>query len=93
MSAARRLTTRVSTKGQVVLPATIRSQPGFQPGSELEVEIEDGRVTLKPAALFEPTTLEDFVGIVSYHGPPITIEQMDQAIDDEIAARHARGRY
>ncbi len=85
--------TTISTKGQVVLPRAVRDQPGFAPGAELEVRVENGNVVLIPAPLFKPSTLDDLIGCVSYDGPPLTIEQMDQAIEDEIAERHARGRY
>jgi AbrB family looped-hinge helix DNA binding protein len=32
------MTTTVSTKGQIVLPAEIRQQDGIEPGQEFEVE-------------------------------------------------------
>jgi AbrB family looped-hinge helix DNA binding protein len=32
------MTTTVSTKGQIVLPAEIRQQDGIQPGQEFEIE-------------------------------------------------------
>jgi AbrB family looped-hinge helix DNA binding protein len=35
------MTTRVSTKGQIVLPAEIRRQDGIEPGQEFEVERVD----------------------------------------------------
>jgi AbrB family looped-hinge helix DNA binding protein len=42
------MNTRVSTKGQVVLPGPIRRRLGIQEGDPLEVEIEGGRVILTP---------------------------------------------
>ena len=42
------MTTTVSSKGQVVLPAEIRQQDGIKPGQEFEVErIERGEYRLK----------------------------------------------
>ncbi len=39
--------TTVSTKGQIVLPAEIRSQDGIEPGDEFEIErIESGEYRL-----------------------------------------------
>jgi AbrB family looped-hinge helix DNA binding protein len=32
------MTTRVSSKGQIVLPASIREQDGIKPGQQFEVE-------------------------------------------------------
>jgi AbrB family looped-hinge helix DNA binding protein len=39
--------TRVSTKGQIVLPAELRRQDGIEPGQELEIErVERGEYRL-----------------------------------------------
>ena len=40
--------TKVSTKGQVVLPGPIRRKLGIQPGDPLTAEIEGGRIVLTP---------------------------------------------
>jgi AbrB family looped-hinge helix DNA binding protein len=40
--------TKVSTKGQVVLPGPIRRKLGIQAGDPLRAEIEDGRIVLTP---------------------------------------------
>ena len=40
--------TKVSTKGQVVLPGPLRRRLDIRPGDPLEVEIEDGCIVLKP---------------------------------------------
>jgi AbrB family looped-hinge helix DNA binding protein len=88
-----RLKTRVSTKGQVILPKAVRDRHGWKAGTVLEIEDGPNGVTLKPARLFPPTRLEDVVGMLEYNGPPISIEDMHKAIDEEVLARHARGRY
>jgi AbrB family looped-hinge helix DNA binding protein len=90
-----RLKTRVSTKGQVILPKAVRDRHGWTAGTVLEIEDGPNGVTLKPARLFPPTRLEDVVGMLQpfYSGPPKTIEEMDAAITEEVLARHARGRY
>ncbi len=42
------MTTRISTKGQIVLPAEIREQDGIEAGQEFEIErIERGKYMLK----------------------------------------------
>jgi AbrB family looped-hinge helix DNA binding protein len=38
--------TRVSTKGQIVLPGPIRRKLGIRAGDPLEAGIEDGRIVL-----------------------------------------------
>jgi AbrB family looped-hinge helix DNA binding protein len=40
--------TRVSTKGQVVLPSPIRRNLGLRPGDPLEATVEEGRIVLTP---------------------------------------------
>ena len=40
--------TKVSTKGQVVLPSPVRRRLGIQPGDALDIHVEDGRVVLTP---------------------------------------------
>jgi AbrB family looped-hinge helix DNA binding protein len=85
--------TKVSTKGQVILPKAIRDRRRWGPGTRLIVEDTPDGVLLKPAPLFPPTRYEDVYGILKYSGPPKTLEEMDAAITEEVKRRRARGRY
>jgi len=38
----------VGTKGQVVIPVQMRRKLGIKPGQRVRIEIEEGRVTLRP---------------------------------------------
>jgi AbrB family looped-hinge helix DNA binding protein len=40
--------TKVSTKGQVVLPGPLRRKLGIQAGDPLDINIEEGRIVLTP---------------------------------------------
>jgi len=40
--------TKVSTKGQIVLPGPLRRRLDLRAGDPLEAEIEDGRIILTP---------------------------------------------
>lgn len=40
--------TKISTKGQVVLPSAIRRRLGLQPGDCLDVKVEGENVVLEP---------------------------------------------
>jgi AbrB family looped-hinge helix DNA binding protein len=42
------MTTKVSTKGQVVLPGPLRRRLGIRAGDSLRAEIEAGRIVLIP---------------------------------------------
>jgi AbrB family looped-hinge helix DNA binding protein len=56
MSNAGRLTTKVSTKGQVILPKSIRQERRWSPGTRLIVEDTPDGVLLKAApCLRHPT--------------------------------------
>ncbi|MHB1032964.1 MAG: AbrB/MazE/SpoVT family DNA-binding domain-containing protein [Pirellulaceae bacterium] len=37
----------VTSKGQVTLPKSVRDALGIEPGTEVEFEVEDGRVVLR----------------------------------------------
>ena len=41
---------RITSKGQVTIPADIREQAGLLPYTEVEFSIEDGVVQIRPAA-------------------------------------------
>jgi AbrB family looped-hinge helix DNA binding protein len=40
--------TKVSTKGQVVLPGPLRRRLDIRPGDPLDADVEDGRIILTP---------------------------------------------
>ncbi len=69
--------TKLSTKGQVVLPKDVRDTLGLSCGTELEVEVRDGLVVLRP---IRRTTVGDLLGMLTWKGEPKSIEEMDQAI-------------
>lgn len=48
-----RETLKVSSRGQITLPASIRKRIGIQEGSAVVIEDRGSEVVLKPAAIFE----------------------------------------
>jgi AbrB family looped-hinge helix DNA binding protein len=87
-------TTRVSTKGKVILPKSIRDQLHWDAGTRLVVEQTADGVLLKPIrAVFAPTRAEDVFCSLVYKGEPKTGEAMDAGILAEAKRRHASGRY
>lgn len=78
--------TRVSTKGQVVLPKEVRDRQGWAAGTELEVEACGDLVVLRPVRAVPRTTLEEVVGCIPYDGPPVSIEEMDAAVEQAARA-------
>jgi AbrB family looped-hinge helix DNA binding protein len=77
--------TRVSTKGQVVLPGPIRRRLGIRAGDPLEASVEDGRIVLTPQkqTAFQPKIIKDPVtGIPAVDfGPDAPILTSDQIRD------------
>lgn len=93
MSPSEKLITTVSTKGQVILPKTIRDQRHWDAGTRLIVESTADGVLLKAAPVFAPTRPEDVFASLPRKGAPKTLARMDAGIAAEIGRRHARGRY
>src|SRR5947209_11545779 len=85
-------TTRLSTKGQIILPRNIRVSRAWGPGTEFTVEETKEGVLLRPASRFPETRLDDVVGSLRSTGKPKTLAQMDAAIAKEVKRRHDSGR-
>ena len=79
--------TRLSSKGQVIIPKAVRDARGWRAGQELVVEERGDAVVLRPARPFPPTTVDDLVGCTGYEGPHLSLEDMDAAISDEAKGR------
>ena len=88
-----KLTTTVSTKGQVILPKAVRDQHHWGAGTRLIVENTSDGVVLKAEPVFPPTKPEDVFCSLRHEGPPKTLDEMDAVIEAEVKERHARGRY
>ena len=86
-----RLTTTVSTKGQVVLPKAIRRALGWETGTRLVVESTPEGVLLRPEPMFPVTRPEDVYGCLAWKGPPKSLEEMDEAVLQEAERRHEGG--
>lgn len=77
--------TRVSAKGQVVIPKDIRTRHQMSPGRVLDVVETPEGVLLRPAARKKGLTVDEVLErikqTVRYDGPPVTIEEMNETID------------
>ncbi len=88
-SVPERLTTVVSTKGQVILPKAIRDQRHWTAGTRLTVEDTADGVILKRTPLFAPTNVDAVFGTLASDRPALSLEEMDAAVARE-AKRRAR---
>lgn len=80
-------TTKLSSKGQIVLPRSIRADRRWKTGTEFAVEETPLGVLLRPLKPFSQTRVEDVFGIARYKGPKRSLEDMEQAIVDEARRR------
>jgi AbrB family looped-hinge helix DNA binding protein len=85
--AADKLTTTVSTKGQVVLPKAIREEHRWRVGTRLTIESTPDGVLLKP---FPAVKAADVFASLPYRGKPKSVEEMEAGIIAEARRRHAR---
>ena len=88
--------TRLSGRGQVVVPKAIRDLKDWAPGLDLEmVDAGDG-VLLRPCRankrLRVAEAVERMRAIYIHSGPPVTLEEIDEAIAEAAVERDRRTR-
>ena len=86
---------RISSKGQLVLPKAVRDEFGLVAGSEVDIESKGDRIVLRPRSGESKArrvyTVEEVAGMLKYDGPPVSIRDMDRAVD-EMFRREWRGK-
>lgn len=91
MGAASKLTTTVSTKGQVILPKAVREKLRWTEGTRLIVEETRDGVILKAEPMLEPTTIDEVAGCLYRPGQrAVTVEEMDEGIAQAVTERYLR---
>jgi looped-hinge helix DNA binding domain, AbrB family len=79
--------TKLSSKGQVVLPRAVREAKAWRAGQLLEVVSTREGVLLKPLKRFEAVALDDVVGCLPYQGKRKSIAEMEAAVALEARRR------
>lgn len=80
-------TAKVTSKGQITIPAETRARLRLVPGSKVDfVQNAAGETVLRP----KTGDIRRVKGIIKYDGPPVSIEDMDQAIREAAADRFRR---
>ena len=72
--------TKLSSKGQVIIPKPIRTAHRWEPGQELVVIDTGNGVLLKSRTQFPKTPIEEVIGCLASFRKPKTLEEMEQAI-------------
>ena len=86
-------TTRLSSKGQLVLPKAIRDADNLPEGTEFTVERVPQGVLLRPLRAFPATRLEEVIGCAGYRGSTRSAADMERAIAKGVKARRDLGRH
>ncbi|MCC5793652.1 MAG: AbrB/MazE/SpoVT family DNA-binding domain-containing protein [Chromatiales bacterium] len=81
-------TTRLSSKGQVIIPKAIRDARQWEVGQELTVVETPEGVLLRPSAAFPETSLDEVAGSLRDRVQPRSDRQIAEAL-----RRHARKRW
>lgn len=69
----------MTSKGQITIPKSVRDELGLEPGTKLDfVRVGPGEYRLRP----KNVRIMDLAGILKHDGPPMTIEEMNEAIRD-----------
>lgn len=78
------LTSSVTTKGQVTIPAELREKLGIKPGDKVSFIAEDDHILVRR----QDTAVESLFGVVKAK-TGASLEQMDAAV---VAGRNRRAR-
>ena len=80
-------TTRLSSKGQIIIPKALREARGWAPGTDFAIEETPDGLLLRPVGGFAATDIDAVFGCLKWHGPAKTIEEMDAAVAADFARR------
>jgi AbrB family looped-hinge helix DNA binding protein len=84
-------TTQLSSKGQVVIPKSVRQAHQWRPGTKFVVEETSGGILIRPLQPFPPTTLAGGLGCTGYGGRAKTVKEMQEGVDEAFRRRWRQG--
>lgn len=85
----RQPTAKVTVKGQITIPKSVREKLNLQPGDKVRFEVDDdGGARMKAMN----RSIDDIVGMLKpyYDGPAISVEEMNDAIAEAAVERTER---
>ncbi len=85
-------TSKVTSQGQISVPAEVRKKLGVGPGSTLEWDEEGGQIVVRRVKKYSSLEIHK---ILFPNGPPKrrTLKELKKGIESYIDEQHARGRY
>ena len=66
---------KITAKGQTTLPKAVRDALSLETGDRLRCSIHDGEVRIRKVR-----SIHRLYGALSYDGPPVSLEEMQEAI-------------
>jgi AbrB family looped-hinge helix DNA binding protein len=81
-------TTKLSSKGQVIIPKPVWASLRWASGQELVVIHVGDSVLLRPKSPFPETTIDEVAGCLQLTGKAKTLDEMEQAIAQGVRERH-----
>lgn len=84
--------TRLSSKGQIIIPKSIRVAHHWDVGMEFIVEERGGSIILRPLKPFPVTHLEKGLGCTGYQGRSKSLEEMDKGIAESLRQRWSKNK-
>ncbi|ADE13788.1 transcriptional regulator, AbrB family [Nitrosococcus halophilus Nc 4] len=81
---------RLSSKGQIIIPKSIRAVRHWEAGMEFIVEERDDSIILRPLKPFPATCLEEGLGCTGYQGKAKSLEEMDKGIAESLRWRWSK---
>jgi AbrB family looped-hinge helix DNA binding protein len=73
-------TTRLSSKGQVIIPQVIREAHQWASGVEFVVTDTEEGILLTPINPFKPMSIENVIGCTGYKGKKKSLKDMERGI-------------
>lgn len=80
-------TTRLSSKGQIVIPLALRDAHGWAPGLEFQVIESAEGILLKPKTAFAPYSLSDVAGMFKSKAKAKTDEEIALALSKDVRGK------
>lgn len=75
------LESTITSKGQTTLPRRVRECLSVQPGDKVRYLIDGDAIRIVAVR-----PVSELFGMLQYDGPPVTLEEMDEAIAERAAS-------
>jgi AbrB family looped-hinge helix DNA binding protein len=77
--------TTIDGAGRIVIPKRIRDEAGLSAGSQVDVELHDGRIEIEPAYTEARVVMRDGHAVIETDGPVpvLTVEQVRAIVERE----------